>query len=86
MQGVYLFHFDKRLHHAGHYLGFTENLEERIRQHQSGKGANLTRVATQQGIKLILARTWKGDRALERQLKKRKNSPRLCPYCNQKVR
>jgi len=28
-----------------------------------------------------LARTWKGGRDLERRLKNRHNSPKLCPIC-----
>lgn len=33
------------------------------------------------GIPFVLARTWEGDRQLERRLKRRKGAPRLCPIC-----
>jgi hypothetical protein len=35
-----------------------------------------------QGIDWQLARTWLGDRDLERRLKRQHNAPRLCPVCN----
>ena len=31
----------------------------------------------------VIARTWNGGRDLERRLKNRKNSLRLCPICRQ---
>jgi hypothetical protein len=34
---VYLLHFDRPLHHAQHYLGFTDlELDERIARHRAG--------------------------------------------------
>lgn len=80
----YLLHFDRKLSHAQHYLGYADRkLENRIKQHRTGKGASLTRAAVEAGITLNLVRTWEGgDRTLERQLKRRKNSPKLCPICN----
>jgi hypothetical protein len=38
-------------------------------------------VESQAGIGVDLVRTWPGDRSLERRLKRRHNSPRLCPLC-----
>jgi hypothetical protein len=38
------------------------------------------------GIGFTLARTWQGTRALERQLKNRHNSGRLCPICRAEQR
>jgi hypothetical protein len=34
------------------------------------------------GITVEAVRTWQGSRADERALKKRKNTPTLCPVCN----
>jgi predicted GIY-YIG superfamily endonuclease len=83
---IYLLHFDTPFHHAKHYLGFAENsVEKRVERHQQGQGAALTKAAVAAGVKLELVRTWKGDRRLERQLKNRKNTPRLCPVCNPAV-
>jgi Predicted endonuclease containing a URI domain len=72
---------------AGHYLGYTENLIERIMAHAEGHGARLTQVAKERGIDFRLARTWDGaNRTFERMLKTRvKNGRRLCPICNPKA-
>lgn len=79
---VYLLHFDRPYHHAKHYLGFTPGMiEDRVREHQCGRGARIIEVITNAGISLELARTWSGDRKLERRLKNRHETPRLCPLC-----
>jgi len=80
---VYLIHFDRPLSHAKHYLGFTEDITSRLEAHAAGQGARLMQVLKERGITWRLARTWDGDRRLERQLKNRKESPRLCPICRQ---
>lgn len=82
---VYLLHFHQPIspnHTAQHYLGFAYDLERRIQQHRQGRGARLCEVAAERGIDFTLARVWIGDRCLERQLKRRKSSPRLCPFCS----
>ena len=79
---VYLIHFETKLAHAGHYLGSTADLEARLQCHLHGQGARLMTVVTELGITWRLARTWPGDRKLERRLKRRKEGPRLCPICN----
>jgi predicted GIY-YIG superfamily endonuclease len=83
---VYLLHFNEPYHHARHYLGSADDLDERIRQHQAGTGARLTQVIREHDIGFTLARTWEGGRNEERKLKRRHNSPKLCPLCmgNQK--
>jgi predicted GIY-YIG superfamily endonuclease len=78
---VYLLHFSRRISHAGHYLGYADDLDSRLERHHAGNGARLVQVAAERGIGFILARTWKGDKALERRLKRQKASPRLCPIC-----
>ncbi len=83
---VYLLHFNRPLHHARHYMGWTKNLEERLKAHDNGNGARLMEVITEQGITWQLARTWKGGRDLERRLKRRHEGPRLCPICKQRER
>ena len=92
---VYLLHLDKPLSRgtspagtpllAGHYIGYTDDLIGRILAHADGKGARFTQVCVLRGVNWILARTWDGDQAdrkFERQLKKHKHGPRLCPVCN----
>ena len=79
---VYLLHFATKLAHAQHYLGSTDDLEARLARHRSGNGARLMQVITEQGITWQLARTWPGGRKQERDLKRYKAAPRLCPICN----
>ena len=88
MGTIYLLHFDRAYFHARHYLGWTEGeIERRLDRHMVGTGARLISVVTKAGIGMEVARLWAGTRALERQLKKRKNGPRLCPIClNQRLR
>jgi predicted GIY-YIG superfamily endonuclease len=81
MGTVYLIHFEEPLAHAQHYLGFTDDLLTRLEQHRKGNGSRLMQVVGERGIDWILARTWQGSRKLERKLKNRKNSPRLCTIC-----
>lgn len=80
---VYLIHFDSPHRHAAHYLGFTKGpVEDRLDEHRRGQGARLLQVINEAGIGWRLVRTWKGDRKLERRLKRQRHGPRLCPVCN----
>ena len=82
MGTVYLLHFDRPYKHARHYLGYTSKaLKARLLRHEAGSGARLMEVIVGAGITFVVARTWKGDKALERKLKNRKNAPRHCPIC-----
>lgn len=81
---VYLLHFEKPFRHAQHYLGSADDVNERIERHRRGSGARLTQVVAESGIAMELARTWEGGREKERELKRQKNSPRLCPVCSSK--
>ena len=81
---VYLLHFDEPYRHARHYIGYTDNLTWRLHLHNIGRGARLLEVVHSAGITWQLARTWEGDRKLERRLKNRHEAPRLCPICNPK--
>lgn len=82
---VYLLHFNQRIHPtrpAQHYLGYSKDLDERIRNHRLGGGARLCQVARERRINFKVAEVWIGGRYLERQLKRQKNSRRFCPICN----
>lgn len=81
MATIYLLHFSEAYKHARHYLGFTDDLDARLQAHASGQGARLMSVIKDAGIGWTLARTWPGNRKLERQLKNGKRAPRLCPVC-----
>ena len=80
---VYILHSRKSYRHARHY--FATNLYKRITDHLAGMGARLLEVITDAGIDWKLARTWPGDRELERRLKNRKDAPKLCPICSPKA-
>lgn len=81
MQGCYLLHFEPSYKHAGHYLGWSPEVQARVNAHLHGKGARLTEVAHNAGSTLILVRVWEdADRKTERKLKNR-HSPQLCPIC-----
>jgi hypothetical protein len=82
---VYLLHLVPAYRHARHYLGFAASsglLLRRLRDHASGHGANLTRVALAAGCGFELVRLWPGSRDDERRLKQQRAVPRLlCPAC-----
>lgn len=84
---VYLLHFSGPTA-AGHqhYLGWTTDLPKRLARHRAGRGAEETKKAVQEGLKLKLAQSWRGTLADERRIKdERKTVKRsfgcLCPYC-----
>ena len=84
---VYLLCFSAPYRHARHYLGFATDLEARLAEHRAGRGARLIQVITAAGIDFTVARTWEGDRSLERRLKNGHNTPaRLCPRCKERSR
>jgi hypothetical protein len=84
----YLVHLDQRLGSdhplgsAGHYLGTTVNLDRRLEIHRTGKGARILAAAVERGIGFDVVRTWPGGRDVERQLKRQRNAPRMCPRCS----
>jgi predicted GIY-YIG superfamily endonuclease len=80
--GVYLIHFDRRYKHAGHYVGYANNIEGRVAHHRRGSGANLMRVVNEAGITWSVARVWEGaSRTFERRCKNRA-ATMLCPVCS----
>ncbi len=82
---VYLLHFSRPISPDStcqHYLGYADDLAARIQAHRRGNAARLTEVAHQRGIEFEVVRVWQGNRALERKIKDRKYSNRLCPVCN----
>jgi len=79
---VYLLHFDRSYKHARHYIGWTQNLEQRLQQHRAGRGSPLIAAAIADGIDFQLVAIWEGDRHAERRLHRQKNvRARLCPIC-----
>ena len=91
MTVVYLLHFTSpignpksRHGQAQHYIGSTDDLDQRLERHRQGRsGSGIVRAFHQAGIEFELARIWEGDRGLERKIKNRKEAPRLCPICQE---
>src|SRR5215813_6695309 len=81
MSTIYLLHFSEAYKHARHYIGLAEDLDARLERHASGRGARLMSVVKDAGITWRCVGAWQGDRKLERQLKRRKEAPALCPVC-----
>lgn len=81
---VYLLHFAEPFGHARHYLGWASagNLSRRLAHHGTEAGARLMWHAAKAGVGWELARTWPGDRRLERRLKNIGGHGRLCPACH----
>jgi hypothetical protein len=89
MGTVYLLHFidpatgkPAKYKHAGHYVGWSENLDARVKAHMDGTGARLVEVITNAGLSFTVVRTWPGTRALVRRIKNRHNASRICPECS----
>jgi predicted GIY-YIG superfamily endonuclease len=78
---IYLLHFSQPYRHAKHYVGWTEDLLDRLDQHAAGTGARLMAVIRQAGIGFTLVRTCEGTRATERAIKNEGGSVRFCPAC-----
>ena len=75
---VYLLHFHQPIGNphsphgsAQHYLGWTDDLDKRIREHRKGnpRASKLCAFAARQGISFTVAEVVPGDRTLERRLK-----------------
>lgn len=84
---IYLLHFSGRTNQGHqHYLGWSRDVERRIARHRAGAGANETRKAVAEGLKLTVGQTWKGTPALETRVKEwsrqgRKGFAGICPLC-----
>ena len=83
-EGLYLFHLEPRYRHAGHRLGWSNNVRRRVAQHL-GRGrlaSPLIRAQLDAGGAAIVARVWPGgDRTLEARLKRQGGLSRHCPIC-----
>jgi hypothetical protein len=86
---TYLLHFidpqtgaPARYQHAGHYIGWTQDLAARLDAHARGAGARLVEVITKAGLGFRLVRTWPGTtRDREDLLKHAGGGRRYCPEC-----
>ncbi len=78
---IYMLHFHQPYRHARHYVGWTEDLLDRLDRHANGTGARLIEVITQAGIGFTLVRICEGTRHTERAIKNSRCTPRCCPAC-----
>src|SRR5262245_53792469 len=83
---VYIIEFTPPIHHARYYVGYcaASRLSERFAEHLAGRGARLTQVAAERGVKMAIVLTMPGTRETERQIKRSKNTPRLVAQARQK--
>jgi len=78
---IYLLHFDQPYRHARHYVGWTEDLLERLDHHAKGSGARLVAVIWKAGIGFTCVRICEGTRCTERAIKNAGGAVRYCPAC-----
>lgn len=82
---VYLLHFEPPLNRARHYIGSTttRNMNRRMRDHTSQRGAKIVAAAIKNGCAIFQARIWtQQSRAFERRLKNNGHFEKLCPLCS----
>lgn len=85
---VYILHFSQPYFHARHYVGFTEDAGQRLKEHlnSSSSGSPLVRAALDSGITVSVAKVFSdGDRDLERKIKKAHRTARYCPICQREA-
>lgn len=84
---VYCIHFDKPYKHAKHYTGIAINVEERMKEHRSGRGSRLLAVLKENNIGFSYSvigeyPDYSTAKAEEKRLKdKVKKAERYCPIC-----
>ena len=78
---IYMLHFSQPYRHAKHYVGWTEDLLDRLDRHASGHGARLIAVIWDAGIGFTLVRICEGTRHRERAIKHAGGAVRYCPAC-----
>lgn len=82
---VYLVHIFGHVGKCSHYIGSTNNLDRRLREHRRKRkrgGSPLLREANKRGVLWTVAETWNAPRSFEFTLKKQKNARRFCPICS----
>jgi len=83
---VYLIHFDKKFHHARHYIGWSKeyplNKGGRLEAHKKGNGAKILRALVQRNIGFRIVQIWHDqDGFYERKLKNYKKASTFCWKC-----
>ena len=79
---VYVLHLSKKIGgHAGHYCGWSANLEARLLAHRNGNSSALMAEAKRLGITFALTYARPGTKADERKIKRDRGVLRLCSLC-----
>jgi len=82
---IYVLHFGSKMSHAGHYVGCTELLRQRLTRHATGHGANIVKHLHEQGgewqLSTLFTTTRVNLRRFERSLKNQNNAMRYCGLC-----
>ena len=78
---IYMLHFEQPYRHARHYVGWTEDLLDRLEAHSTGHGARLIAVIWAAGIGFTAIRISEGTRTTERAIKNAGGATRYCPAC-----
>jgi len=82
VDGCYLLHFQRPIHGAQHYLGWSADIRRRVRLHLSGRGAWLVRQALKAGIEVQLVRIWPSVARKYEYVLKRRTPKRYCALCH----
>lgn len=79
---IYLLHWRHRSGRVEHYVGWTRNLEARLKAHYSGSGGcPTTRRFRRAGMRGRLVRLWRGTMWGERRMQQTLIFPVDCPIC-----
>jgi len=78
----YLLHFERPYRHARHYLGWTNNLPDRLDAHLAVTGGRLLEVITAEGIGFTCVRVWHNTTLADERRLKNYHNKKLCPVCN----
>lgn len=79
---LYLLHWRDRSGRVEHYIGWTQNLEARMKAHSSASGGcPTTRRFRRTGMRGRLVRLWRGTTRGERRLQQTLTFPLDCPLC-----
>jgi hypothetical protein len=84
---VYILHFSAPIGNAanaralaGHYIGFTDDLDARLAKHRAGTGSKLVAAAVAKGITFEVFH-WPAPLATEKLIKRYKKTSAFCPAC-----
>jgi len=76
---VYIIRFSRPFHHARYYVGYCADwrVNERLQEHQTGRGARICAAAVQAQISLSIVAVLPGYREEELRIKARHNTPKF---------